>query len=168
MLKNLKNYNSLIAIAAIVLIVAIIVVQFIPCWTFKQMNAEYKMEEKTTSIAGVVWFPRDNSGAYDMFNEGVKKADQVTANDMALPVVAQTLLGILSIYLLISQPKAKWVGLLLVAVGIFGLYGNIFVSAFAAAKAIWIINIILSALLTAVGAVKLFADKIFKQEQEQE
>ena len=167
MLKDLKNPRTICAIFSAILAAAILVMQFIPYWSFEQVDYKGDIALTQASIADFIWFPKDNSGMLDVVNEGISILDEelrTTVNDVALPTVLQFVFAIATIVLCLWKPGVSVVSLLGVVCGGMGVYGNIFVrAAFGLNPTLWIVNLVLSALLLITSIVQLLSDQIFKK-----
>lgn len=171
MIKEMKNPKVICSIIGVLIAIAILVLQFVPYWTFEQ-EVDYEMTTKTASINEYVWFPTHNDGALELFNKdmspvgySVQEFEEIciSVNDIALPVVLQFITAIALIALCIWRPKLAVVGLVAIVCGGMGLFGNIAsMAAFSLNQPLWITNIVLSALMLIVGILKLFGKQIFK------
>lgn len=172
MVKELKNPKVICSIVGILLAVALIVLQFVPYWSFTQMitvGADYGKEvQKTISIAEYSWFPTHNDGLLDVFNEGIGSLDAefVEVNNVAEPMVVQLLFAIALIALCIWRPKLPVIGLAAIVCGGAGLLAMLgAIPAFSLNSTLWIVNIVLSSLMLIVGILKFFSKSIFKNAQ---
>lgn len=161
MLKSIKNPKVAVSFVCGIILFAILVMMFVPYWSYKGLDDNGEYVDKTTSINGYVWFPLEHKELKnDVFNGDVSAADPyqepVDANDLALPIGFQILFGAFGVVLCFLKPKNTLVSLLVIACGLFGIYGYAFVGALRMGAAyVWIINLVLSVLAVAAGTLKL-------------
>ena len=72
-MESLSNPKVLCSVVCSVLMLAILVLMFVPFWSYVGENEEtFEPETRTTSINGYLWFPSDHKGIEDMFNEPIE------------------------------------------------------------------------------------------------
>ena len=145
MKKSCKNPKVICGIVCAAIMLAILVMMFVPYWSYTGRNEDtFAPEDRTVSINGYLWFPSDHSELETAFNEG-NTGDDIDANKIAFPIGMQILFAGFGIALCLWKPKVTAVGALPIATGLFGIYGYAFVSALRmTSPALWIINLVLS------------------------
>ena len=159
MLNSLKNPKVAISFICGIILFAILAMMFVPFWTYVGLDDDGNSVEKKASINGYVWVPLEHKELLDVFNEPIAgdfTKDPVDANDLALPIGFQLLFGSFGVALCFLKPKNTAVSLLVIACGLFGIYGYLFVGALRMGSAfVWITSLILAVLALAAGIVKL-------------
>lgn len=117
MKSSTKLLAKICLIISAVLCAALILVQFVPYWTY-QNTAEGK--EDTISIIEYMAFPSDNTDVTDYFEDNT---DSFKINSLAGTFCIVFLLGIASIVFLVIKPNSRWISVWPTAVGLGSLIG---------------------------------------------
>lgn len=165
--KSRKNLKVVCSFVCAALMLAILVMMFVPYWSYTGTNEDtFEPEDRTVSINGYLWFPSDHSELEDVFNEG-NTGDEIDANTIALPIGMQILFGAFALVVCLWKPKVTAVGALPVVCGLFGIYGYLAVSALRmTSPALWIINLVLSVLAVVAGVLMIVFGCKYKEEIE--
>jgi len=178
MLSSLKNAKVITSLACAVIMLVILVMMFVPYWDYIAID-EYGEEkgEATASINSFVWFPNDNRGILNKFNDvliespdglttiynglywdsEMEMPEEINANKVALPIGFQILFGVFGVVICIWKAKSTAVSLFPICTGLAGIFGYLFIPALRMCTVpyLWYINLALAVICLAAGIVRL-------------
>lgn len=148
MSKYISNRTSICNIVCAVLMVILLVLQFMPFWTYGEEEA------MTSSIQGYIWFPTEKGDLENYLQ--AQTSPEFTINDILVMPIVVLVAGAVGVVLCLIKPDNMLVSLLPAACGLVGIWGYLSKAAFRLG-ANWQLHLVLCIAILAAAAISLLS-----------